>query len=403
MSWPDQTGTDDSADGGVADDGSRDPTRGGNGLLVISILILGALIAGFLLLRTLGGAQDGTPGPGSLTDTAATETSFDPASVRSVSPPELRRVTAMVEALSAPVATASVVGQLARDAAVDVTGRVEAGGVRWARVVLPGAGGRSGYVREDVLEPLADRAGSQEATDLDGITLAPGPAAPMEALPQAPVQPGAVEPMAPAVVYVASRRANIRAEASADSARLGQMVFGDTLMVVARQSVGERLWLQVQLPDGTSGWINAGLVASSRPEAPIDAASAQAPASTQAPASAPAAGPPQASPPRSAPGRSPLLPPLPPGEARAPAGREARDMAGLDVGSGPFGRGAIVAVQTPQANVRDRPQGTVIDRVSLGDRLKIQQAVQVEGRIWLRVTTAQGVTGWISSSTVAPD
>ena len=90
-----------------------------------------------------------------------------------------------------------------------------------------------------------------------------------------------------------------------------------------------------------------------------------------------------------------MLPPPPPGSEAQPT---------RSGGTGGIQRGTVVVVQTPQANVRDQPSlnGTVIDQVESGDRMRVEQATTADGRLWLRVTTGAGISGWISSSTVRP-
>jgi uncharacterized protein YgiM (DUF1202 family) len=359
------------ADSQLSDE-PEDPARGGNGVLTLSIIVLGVLVAGFLLFRALQPNEE-APGPGTV---AQTDQDIAGAAVTPVSPPELRRLNMPVDALAAPAATAAVAGTLAAGIAVDVTGRVAADGARWARVVLPGAGGRTGFVREEALELLAD-----SGTDM---TLQPG--LPPVAVPGAPGSPaigplpalqgqtGQVETVPETIYYVVSRRANIRAETSSASPRIGESVFGDTLPVTARRQVDGRFWYRVTLPDGREGWINGGLLSTDLPASPIDAMSSTAP-------------------PQAAPTSQPRPAPPPPPGAAAPAA----------MAQAPARR--VVVVVTPEANVRAEPglSGDVIDRVAAGDRLKVSASVTADGRIWLRVATPNAITGWISSNTVADD
>lgn len=373
------------------DDDAGDPTRGGNGALVLGVLVLAALVAGFVLFRWLDGASADTPAPGF--GQAADAGTFS-GSVTPVSPPELRRLTATAEALAAPSATASVAATLAAGTMVDVTGRTDAGGERWARVLVPGAAGRSAFVRESMLEPLTAAGDGGLLAPLPGSGLQPGEAGPAPVAPVPPVA-GPIETIPQQVLYVVAPRANIRAEAGAGSTRLSEMTRGDTMVALARRDAGGgRIWYQVELPDGRSGWVNADLVSTQRaPDTDQPAGGAPAPAVPAPPAPTSQSREPAAPPPADQLRR--LLPPAPP-----PPGSEAQPA--RPAGDSAISRGAVVVVQTPQANVRDQPSlnGTVIDEVESGDRMRVQQTTTADGRLWLRVTTAAGITGWISSSTV---
>ncbi len=370
------------------DDDAGDPTRGGNGALVLGVLVLAALVAGFLLFRWLDRASADTPAPGFG---QATDAGTFSGAVTPVNPAELRRLTVTAEALAAPVATASVAATLAAGTMVDVTGRAEAGGERWARVLVPGAAGRSAFVRESMLEPLTAAGEGGLVATLPGSGLQPGEAGPAPVTPVPPVA-GPIETIPQQVLYVVAPRANIRAEAGADSPRLSEMTRGDTMVALARRDAGGgRIWYQVELPDGRSGWVNADLVSTQR------APSTDQPAGGPSPPAVPATPGPNSQPrePAAAPADQlrRLLPPAPPGSEAQPA---------RPTGDSTISRGAVVVVQTPQANVRDQPSlnGTVIDQVESGDRMRVQQTTTADGRLWLRVTTAAGISGWMSSSTV---
>lgn len=365
------------------DDDTADPTRGGNGALVLGVLVLAALVAGFLLFRWLDGASADTPAPGF--GQAADAEAFS-GSVTPVNPPELRRLTATTEVLAAPVPTASVAATLTAGTMVDVTGRTEANGERWARVLVPGAAGRSAFVRERMLEPLTAAGDGDPMAPLPGSGLQPGEAGPAPVAPVPPVA-GPVESIPQQVLYVVAPRANIRAEAGAQAERISEMTRGDTMVAVARRDAGGgRIWYQVELPDGRSGWVNADLVSNQRAPA-ADPGAAGAAGATAGPSANPGQPAPTSEQLRR------LLPPPPPGSEAQPP-RAPAEVA--------IQRGAVVVVQTPQANVRDQPSlnGTVIDQVESGDRMRVEQVTSSDGRVWLRVTTAAGISGWMSSSTV---
>ena len=310
-----------------ADEDAGDPTQGGNGALVLGILVLAALVSGFLLFRWLDGASADTPAPGFG---QGTEAEAFTGTVTPVNPPELRRLIEGTEALSAPAATAPSAAVLAAGTMVDVTGRVEAGGERWARVLVPGAAGRSAFVRERMLEPLTAAADGELATGLPGGgLLQPGEAGPAPVAPVPPVA-GPIESIPQQVLYVTAPRANIRAEAGAESERISEMTRGDTMVAIARRDAGGgRMWFQVELPDGRSGWVNADLVSNQMaPTAAPRSADPQPPANQQA---APQSAAPSADQLRR------MLPPPAPGSEAQPTQA--------------FQRGAVIAACRPWPNI----------------------------------------------------
>jgi uncharacterized protein YgiM (DUF1202 family) len=225
-------------------------------------------------------------------------------------------------------------------------------------VSLPNDSSKSGFVREDQMANLGEGA----------VTIAPldpnSPTAPKGTTPTTPTPEvvGPIQARDPAIFYIASRQANIRQDASANSAKVGTFEFSDPVTIVAQRSVGAGQWYQVQLPSGGTGWVNARLVSESPRSAPIDAP------------------PPRTDKPTSDVGGNDSKPVL----------------TAVSVG-------ATMRVESDVANLRKAPgaNGDNILEVLQRDTLMSVEDVRiVSGVPWYRVTSPNGAQGWVSGRTV---
>lgn len=348
-------------------DGDLDDVRPRSGALnaTLAVVAAAALLAfGWFAVRMVTATDaDGD----SAIRAEQSEDAAAPTGVQALFPAEVRRVQIAADARREPDPNALVEVTLQAGQMVDMTGRVNVGGASWARVTLPGNGARSAWVREDQLGMLGDASGpliEPDPANPNGVAPIPAP------LPKEPppvTSDGPVEPVEPRVMYVTSQLANVREASSAASAKVAQMLYGDTLTVTAQQRVAGRLWFQVELPGGGQGWMNSDLLILTPPRAPMD-------------------GPP-AQPPSSPPKAEPDAAPPPPGE------------------QGAIGKGSAVTVVPTGANLRAEPSldnGTIVGNAPGGTRLKVQGSRTVEGRLWYLVETPMGYSGWVSSRVVAP-
>jgi uncharacterized protein YgiM (DUF1202 family) len=166
--------------------------------------------------------------------------------------------------------------------------------------------------------------------------------------------------------YVVSRQLNVRAAASPDAARTGRLNFGTPVRADAQSNYQGRIWLRVRANNGVSGWINSDLVALTPAGAPVDEVAYAAP---------------------------------PPGRYVAPGQNYTTQISKV------YEQGDAVVVTALNANVRAEPSArggtdTVIDVAPNGDAFNIERVARSGGKIWYRVTTGKGITGWISSDTV---
>jgi uncharacterized protein YgiM (DUF1202 family) len=292
-----------------------------------------------------------------------------------ISPPQMRRVDVVAEARSTPDAASSVVAMLPAGSLVDVTGQVQAGGLNWLRVTLPNDSSKSGFVREDQLASMGD--GSLTISPVDGTQLPAVPGTPptgsLEAV-------GPIQPMSPATFYVASRQANVRQEATSSSPKLGTFELADPLTVIAQRTVGARVWYQVQLPNGATGWINGGLLSATPRTTPIDA------------------------PPPKAPGNPEANSPKPPTGSEKPSSQigEMDNQEAMRA----FGPGTTLRVDATSANLRKEPGVTgnsVVESLPRDTLMSVEDVRIVDGVPWYRVTSPNRAQGWVSGRTVVQD
>jgi uncharacterized protein YgiM (DUF1202 family) len=294
--------------------------------------------------------------------------------VQQISPPEVRRAAMTTEVRERPDPSSPLLTSLSAGQVLDVTGRAEAASGTWLRVSLPDNASRSGFVRADQLSNLG---AGELALEPGNSVLGQTPSAPGLVPGQTtPEVVGPIEPMAPATYYVASKQANVRAAASATSARVAQTKFGDGITVIGQRSVGTRIWYQVQLANGASGWVNGGLLSVSVPSAPIDIA------------------PPKADPPTA----TPAAPAKPPGAEDQPA-----TPASPSQGSVAESVGTVMRVVSLNANLRATPgtaPGFGVDVLARDQLVTIEDVQVVNGVAWYQVTGEKGLTGWVSSKTL---
>jgi hypothetical protein len=334
--------------------------------------IIGAVIAllGFFLWRFVL-----QPRPVTIPDLASTESfeGADNVQVTQISPAQLRRVSVATEARSVPDAAGPIVAQLPAGSVLDVSGRVEAGGIMWLRVSLPNDGSRSGFVREDQMANLGDDALSTSPIDPLAGTLIPPNEVPGTVAPEIV---GPIQARVPSTFYIASQQATIRQEASLASPKVGALAFTDPITIVAQRTVGIATWYQVLLPNIGLGWINGRFLSTTPRETPIDA-------------------PPIVS---SPPGSKPDI--VPPTSATELSETGKADNQSALTALGP---GATLRVDASIANIRKEAgaTGNSIAEVLQRDTLMTIEDVRiVNGVPWYRVTSPSGAQGWVSGRTV---
>lgn len=355
-------------------DSNDGPERKDSAMKLTQMVIVGAAIAllGFFAWRMFL-----QPRPVSAPELAATAsvTGVADQQVTPISPAQLRRVSIATQAYGVPDAAGAIIAQLPAGSVLDVSGQIQVSGVNWLRVSLPNDSSKSGFVREDQLVNLGD--GSLAVTPVDQL---PG-GVPQGAIP--PTAPavleviGPIQALAPATFYVASRQANIRQEANATSTKVGAFEFTDPITVVGQRTVGARVWYQVQLPSGGTGWINGRLVSTNPRDIPLDNATAQ--------------------------GVDKGLKP----QSKSVTNTDATGDDPSAIDSKPVlkavGPGTTMRVDSTVANLRKEPGATgnsVVEVLQRDTLMSVEDVRIVNGVPWYRVTSPGGAQGWVSGRTV---
>lgn len=313
------------------------------------------VLVGFIAWRLLGPEQD-------------TNTALDPSGlsaltegldIQQISPPEMRRVHVATEARVSPDPTSAVIMLLAPDTILDVTGRIKVGGLAWLRITLPTDRSRSGFIREDMLEPLGEGEGDYSSLDpLAGNTINGS------IMPVAPVQLGAEALAQPLTYQIVGPPASIHQSPSFESPQMGQVESGILVMVVAQHMSNGLPWYQVQLTNGRTGWISSTAAVLASQSLNTTAAAAATPLADTTPAL-----------------------PVPKAEAETPAGPMAVSV------------GTLMRVDTPTASLRARPGAAgdpVLEVLPVDTLMSVEDVRIVAGLPWYQVTSPKGTQGWLS-------
>jgi len=325
-------------------------------LVAIAALLV---LVGFIAWRLLGPEQD----PNATLDPSGLSALTEGLDIQQISPPEMRRVDVSTEARVSPDPTSAVIMLLAPDTILDVTGRIQVGGLAWLRITLPTDRSRSGFIREDMLEPLGEGEGDYSSLDpLAGNTINGS------IMPVAPIQVGAEALAQPLTYQIVGPPASIYQSPAFESPQMGQVASGVLVMVVAQQFSNGLAWYQVQLTNGRTGWISgtAAVLASQSPN--TAAAAAAAPTAEATPA-----------------------PPVPKPEAETPAGPMAVSV------------GTLMRVDTPNASLRARPGAAgdpVLEVLPIDTLMSVEDVRILAGLPWYQVTSPKGTQGWLSGRTL---
>lgn len=303
------------------------------------IVIVGALV--FFGLRFALGSRDSG-------DDIAISNSVDESSIQALNPTAVARAKAAISVKAEADDAASEIGTLAQGVVVDVTGLLTKDGVSWARVTMPNQSTKSGFVHQADLESLSGGA---------DLAIISGPMA-NEIVPPdgALITPmfTAITDMPPQTYYITSARANVRAEAGVNAARITELTRGDQLVADGSRMVDNKTWYRVKLPNGTYGWLSSSLVSNSPP---VDES------------------------------------------APAPTPDETKTIGADEIVT----EGENVIIVTPQANIRSKPvigEETIIGRADRGMVVRVDEVQSVDGTTWYHVKNNRfGIDGWISSST----
>jgi len=321
---------------------------------IIALLVL----VGFIAWRLFGPKEDINASLGGAGLSALTE-GLD---IQQISPPELRRVDVSTEARVSPDPTSAVIMLLAPETILDVTGRIQVGGLEWLRITIPIDRSRSGFIREDMLVPLGE--GDSDYSSLDPLA---GNTINGSIMPVAPVQIGSVPLSQPMTYQIVGPPASIHQSPAFESPQLGQVPSGVLVMVVAQQMSNGLPWFQVQLTNGRTGWIssNAAVLASQNLNTPAGAPTSPTPEASTAPA--------------------------PKAEPEVPAGPMAVSV------------GTLMRVDTPTASLRARPGAagdSVLEVLPTDTLMSVEDVRIVAGMPWYLVTSPKGNQGWLSGRTL---
>jgi hypothetical protein len=323
--------------------------------VVIAALLV---LVGFIAWRLYGPVQD-TNGPAGRSGLSALTAGLD---IEQISPPELRRVDVSTEARVSPDPTSAVIMLLAPDTILDITGRIQVGGLEWLRITLPTDRSRSGFIREDMLVPLGD--GDSDYSSLDPLA---GNTINGSIMPVAPVQVGSVPLVQPMTYQIVGPPASIHQSPAFESPQLGQVPSGVLVMVIAQQSSNGLPWYQVQLTNGSTGWIssNAAVLAPQNLNAAAGTGTSTAPEASTMPA--------------------------PKAEAELPAGPVAVSV------------GTLMRVDTPTASLRARPGAAgdpVLEILPTDTLMSVEDVRIVGGMPWYQITSPKGNQGWLPGRTL---
>ena len=339
------------------------PLEGPSGFTIMGLTRWVAIIALVVLVGFIGWRLFGPEkAPDAALDASGLSALTEGLDIQQISPPEMRRVDVSTEARVSPDPTSAIIMLLAPDTILDVTGRIQVGGLAWLRITLPTDRSRSGFIREDMLAPLGEGDGDYSSLDpLAGNTINGS------IMPVAPVQVGAVAMAQPMTYQIVGPPASIYQSPAFESPQMGQVASGVLVMVVAQQMSNGLPWYQVQLTNGRTGWVsgNAAVLASQNPSMP--------PSATSAPMA-------EASP-----------SPAPKAEPEIPAGPMAVSV------------GTLMRVDTPTASLRARPGATgdqVLEVLPTDTLMSVEDVRIVAGMPWYLVTSPKGNQGWLSGRTL---
>ena len=319
--------------------------------VVIAALLV---LVGFIAWRLLGPEQVNDDALGSSSLSALTE-GLD---IEQISPPELRRVAVSTEARVSPDPTSAVIMLLAPETILDITGRIQVGGLEWLRITIPTDRSRSGFIREDMLAPLGE--GDSDYSSLDPLA---GNTINGSIMPVAPVQVGVVPLAQPMTYQIGGVPASIHQSPAFESPQLGQVPSGMLVMVVAQQMSNGLPWYQVQLTNGRTGWISSTAAVPASQNLNTDGDTGAVPAAEASSIPAPKA------------------------EAELPAGPMAVSV------------GTLMRVDTPSASLRARPGAAgdpVLEILPIDTLMTVEDVRIVAGMPWYQVTSPKGNQGWLS-------
>jgi uncharacterized protein YgiM (DUF1202 family) len=287
--------------------------------------------------------------------------------------PDMRQAQVATQIRKDSKSGSEVLKELTAGATVDVLGEQTIAGTTWVRVRLDQTTSDVGFIIASHLGAMGSAAPAVSVVpgtaSADGLAVPPpgrtqvdGSQTTMAPLPAQ--NRGAAMPTT--TYYVVSRQLNVRAAASPDAARTGRLNFGTPVLADAQSNYQGRIWLRVRANNGVTGWINSDLVALTPAGAPVDEVAYSPP---------------------------------PPGRYVAQGQNYPSQVSRV------YAQGDAVVVTALNANVRAEPSArggtdTVIDVAPIGDAFNIERIARSGGKIWYRVTTGKGITGWISSETV---
>jgi uncharacterized protein YgiM (DUF1202 family) len=338
--------------------------------LMAGAVALGVLtVTGILWMTGMIGQRAAPPTSGSTPTSASSAYQATPQ-------PDMRQALVATQIRQDSKSNSNVLKELTAGATVDVLGEQTIAGTTWVRVRLDQTTSDVGYIiashlgamgtaapAVSVVPTSAGGVGSQVlAVPPPGRTQVDGSQATMVPVPAQ--TRGAAMPTT--TYYVVSRQLNVRATASPDAARTARLNFGTPVLADAQSNYQGRIWLRVRANNGVSGWINSDLVALTPASAPVDEVAYSPP---------------------------------PPGRYVAQGQNYPSQVSRVYV------QGDAVVVTALNANVRAEPSArggtdTVIDVAPNGDAFNIERIARSGGKIWYRITTGKGITGWISSDTV---
>jgi len=323
--------------------------------VVIAALLV---LAGFITWRLWGPEQDPNVG----VERSGLSALTDGLDIQQISPPEMRRVDISTQARVSPDSRSSVIMLLGPDTILDVTGRIQTGGLAWLRITLPTDRSRSGFIREDMVASLGE--GDGDFSSLDPLA---GNTVNGSILPVNPVQVGAMALVQPMTYQIVEPSASIHQSPAFESPQMGQVASGMLVMVVAQQMTKGLSWYQVQLTNGQTGWIsgNAAVLAPQSSRTAATVANEPNPEASSTPVSKT--------------------------EPEIPAGPMAVSV------------GTLMRVETPTASLRARPgaAGDAELEVLPADTLMLVEDVTiVAGMPWYQVTSPKGIQGWLSGRTL---
>jgi SH3-like domain-containing protein len=334
--------------------------------LMVGACALGILAVTGILWATgmIGNKEPNGAVSASKATPASSDTPFTP-----TVQPDMRQAVVATQMRKEARSDSAVIKEMIAGATVDVLGEQTIAGTPWLRVRVDQVSSNVGYVLASHLGGMGPALtvvpGQPQngglAVPPQGAIVTPQPA------PAAPPAPTAAAAMPVTTYYVASRQVNVRASASPEAGIVGRMNFSTPLIADAQANYQGRVWLRVRANNGVSGWVNSNLVSLTPASAPIDE----------------------------------------PVYAAPPMGRV--------VGAPPrrqeqlyqeFSSGDDVRIIALNANIRAEPSvrggnDTVIDVAPMDDILSVRATRVVNGKLWYQVRSSKGITGWISSETVA--